>query len=263
MLAVIAARGGSKGLPSKNIKNLGGRPLLSYSILPVVQSASVDRVVVSTDSPAIAEIARHYGADVPFLRTSELASDTADLISVYYDCLQRLYVEQNYEAEIMIRLMPTYPFKTTRDVDRLVADIVVKKAECATFAHRMTRGGLQDLCLVSPEGGIVDPGIDAARLNQDWFFANNSIHVRTMPPWRYLQAIEDPISRDKAMAHYFLEQSTTGITNGRLFLHDVDPIRGIDVNNGYDFELAEMVLKEKLFDFKGVFNGDASDETKC
>jgi CMP-N-acetylneuraminic acid synthetase len=254
ILALIAARGGSRGLPGKNLRPLGGRPLIHYSIRPAVESRHVDRVVVTTDSPEIAEIARACGAEVPFLRSPELSGDKADLMSVNYDCLDRLYTSEGYEAEILIRMMPTYPFKTTRDLDRLLEDILVHRAECTTFAHCMDSSDLQDYCVVDRFGRVNPIEISPADRAHSWFFSNNSILIRTMPPWGLLHPYQDPDERDRAMGGYFLRQRLEGVTSGRSIVHHVDPIRGIDINVARDLSIAETVLSEGLFDFDGVFD---------
>lgn len=253
-LALIAARGNSKGLQNKNLRLLGGHPLISYSILPALKSKYVDRVVVTTDSVEIADISKCYGADVPFLRKADLGTDTADLMKVYYDCLDRLYVEEGYEAEIVIRMMPTYPFKTVRDLDRLMEDILIHRAESTSFVHLVDTEGFQDYCMLGSCGRISPLEIAPSDLEYSWFFSNNSILIRTMPPWGLLHPIGNPQERDMAMAEYFLRQSKEGVTNGRFILHHVDPLRGIDINDPYDLSIADMVVSEGLFDFGGVFD---------
>ncbi|MBQ9511715.1 MAG: NTP transferase domain-containing protein, partial [Lachnospiraceae bacterium] len=88
ILAMIPARGGSKGIKDKNITPLAGKPLITYTIEAALQSRYIDRVVVSTDSEAIAAVARAAGADVPFLRPAELASDTAKSIDAVLHCIE-------------------------------------------------------------------------------------------------------------------------------------------------------------------------------
>ena len=90
ILAVIPARGGSKGIPGKNIKDLYGQPLISYTIQAALDCKKIDRVVVSTDSEEIAGVAKKYGADVPFLRPAALAMDTSKTIDAVIDVLERM-----------------------------------------------------------------------------------------------------------------------------------------------------------------------------
>jgi CMP-N-acetylneuraminic acid synthetase len=110
-LALIPARGGSVGLPGKNVRLLGDRPLIAWTIAAAKGSGLFERVVVSTDSPQIAEAARAAGADVPFIRPAELASDTADSVSVVTHALTELKVEGAFAL-----LQPTSPFRNASHI---------------------------------------------------------------------------------------------------------------------------------------------------
>lgn len=108
VLAVIPARGGSKGLPGKNIKELQGKPLIAWSIELANQSELIDRVVVSTDDTEIADIAMQAGADVPFMRPSELASDSSPTKDALIHCVENL--DEYYN--LLVLLQPTSPLRT-------------------------------------------------------------------------------------------------------------------------------------------------------
>ena len=116
LLALISARGGSKGIPRKNIRPFCGKPLLQWSIDVALASPSVDRVVVSTDDPEIAEVARAGGAEVPFFRPPELASDTAPGIAAVLHALQQLP-----DVSDVLLLQPTSPLRRVEDVEAIVA----------------------------------------------------------------------------------------------------------------------------------------------
>lgn len=131
VVAIIPARGGSKTIPGKNIKLLGGIPLIAYSIAAGLQAKKVDRVIVSTDDEKIAKVARSYGAEVPFMRPSELAQDkTADL-PVFKHALDWFRENENYIPDLLVQLRPTSPFRPKESVDRAV-DLLLKddKASC-------------------------------------------------------------------------------------------------------------------------------------
>lgn len=113
VLAVIAARGGSKALPRKNVLPLGGRPLIAWSVRVALEAACVGRVIVTTDDTEIAEVARAAGAEVPFMRPAELASDTATSADVMAHAIGSIPGHQ--EA---LLLQPTSPFRTAPDIDR-------------------------------------------------------------------------------------------------------------------------------------------------
>jgi CMP-N-acetylneuraminic acid synthetase len=114
-LAVIPARGGSKGLPGKNIRDLAGKPLIAYTIEAALNADFIDRVVVSTDDTKIAEVAVKYCAEVPFLRPAELASDTAGSVDVVIHTLD-FYRSKGTIFENIILLQPTSPLRDTNDI---------------------------------------------------------------------------------------------------------------------------------------------------
>lgn len=120
-LAIIPARGGSKSIPLKNIKLFRGKPLIAYSIELAKSAPSIDRVLVSTDSEEIASIARKFGADVPFLRPSELALDDTPDLPVFVHCLKWLEQTEQYRPEIIVQLRPTSPLRTTAIVEQAIA----------------------------------------------------------------------------------------------------------------------------------------------
>jgi CMP-N,N'-diacetyllegionaminic acid synthase len=120
MLAIIPARGGSKGIPDKNIIDLAGKPLIAYTIQAAKEAPSVSKIVVSTDDKKIAEISRHYGAEVPFFRPSELATDDSPVIETYLYTIERLQKEFNQRYEGFIVLQPTSPLRTAQDIENAV-----------------------------------------------------------------------------------------------------------------------------------------------
>ncbi|MCD8014460.1 MAG: acylneuraminate cytidylyltransferase family protein [Lachnospiraceae bacterium] len=116
VLALIPARAGSKGIKNKNIADLCGKPLIAYSIEAAKHSRYIDDVVVSTDGEAIAGMARLYGADVPFLRPTELASDTSKTIDAVLHAVKFLN-EHGRHFDILVLLQPTQPLRTSEDID--------------------------------------------------------------------------------------------------------------------------------------------------
>lgn len=119
ILAVIPARGGSKRLPGKNVRPLGGLPLIAWTIRSALESACCVDILVSTDSPAIAEVARGYGASVPWLRPASLATDTASSMEVILHALER-YETENGVVDAVILLQPTSPFRTAQKIREAV-----------------------------------------------------------------------------------------------------------------------------------------------
>lgn len=120
VLALIPARGGSKGIPRKNVIDIAGKPLIAWSILQAQESARITRVIVSTDDGEIASIARDWGAEVPFTRPAEYADDRAPDIDVFRHALRYLAEHESYEPEMVVHLRPTGPVRRVDDIDHVV-----------------------------------------------------------------------------------------------------------------------------------------------
>jgi len=120
VLAIVPARGGSKGLPGKNVRPLGGHPLIAYSIASGRAATTIDRLIVSTDDARIAEIARSYGAETPFLRPAELATDATLDLPVMEHALGWLREHEQYEPAIVVQIRPTTPFRPHGLLDEAV-----------------------------------------------------------------------------------------------------------------------------------------------
>jgi CMP-N-acetylneuraminic acid synthetase len=118
ILALIPARSGSKGIPHKNIANFRGKPLLAHSIEQAKASRRVTRVIVSTDSPLYADIARQHGAEAPFLRPTELSGDHATDLEAFEHALSWLETHEGYRPDVCVHLRPTYPTRRPEDIDR-------------------------------------------------------------------------------------------------------------------------------------------------
>lgn len=126
ILAVIPARSGSKSVKDKNIREIAGKPMLAYSIEHALNSSLINRVIVSTDSEKYANIAKEFGAEVPFLRPSEYATDTSLDFDVFYHLLNELKKE-NYIPDIVVQLRPTYPIRDIQDIDNMIKLLIENK----------------------------------------------------------------------------------------------------------------------------------------
>ena len=120
ILAIIPARGGSKGIPRKNIRNFAGYPLIAWSIAAAKQSASVTRVLVSTDDEEIAAVARQFGAETPFLRPAEFAQDNTTDLPVFVHALKWLEEHEGYQPDVVVQLRPTSPIRPRELVDKAI-----------------------------------------------------------------------------------------------------------------------------------------------
>lgn len=120
VIALIPARGGSKSVPRKNLLPVAGRPLIAYSILHAKACPSITRIIVSTDDDEIAEVAKSYGAEVPFKRPAEAATDTATDFQVFHHALSWFSEHENFVPELVVHLRPTGPVRETALIERAV-----------------------------------------------------------------------------------------------------------------------------------------------
>ncbi|HCL81658.1 MAG TPA: cytidylyltransferase [Nitrospiraceae bacterium] len=124
IIAIVPARGGSKGVPHKNIKLLGGYPLIAYSIAAAKLSTQIQRTIVSTDSEVIAETALKYGAEVPFMRPKEFAKDTSPDMDFVLHALDWLQSNENKRPEYLVHLRPTTPLRAVELVDEAILELI-------------------------------------------------------------------------------------------------------------------------------------------
>ncbi len=147
VLALIPARGGSKGIPRKNIRNFAGYPLIAWSIAAAKQSKSVTRIIVSTDDEEIAAVARQFGAEMPFLRPSEFAQDNTTDLPVFVHALKWLDEHEGYKPDVVVQLRPTSPIRPRGLADKAIeillahpdADSVRGVVSAGQNPHKMWR----------------------------------------------------------------------------------------------------------------------------
>lgn len=128
ILGLITARGGSKGIPRKNIIDLNGKPLIQYTVDAALQARGLDKVVISTDSEEIAAVAKNCGCEVPFLRPEELARDDSPHLECVVHALDALRDDHGYEPDCVLLLQPTSPFRTSQDIDKAID--IMEKSSC-------------------------------------------------------------------------------------------------------------------------------------
>lgn len=221
LLALIPARGGSKGIPRKNIRPFCGKPLLQWSIDAALASACVDQVVVSTDDEEIAEVAKCGGADVPFLRPAEHASDTAPGIAPVLHALQELS-----DVDDLLLLQPTSPLRTSTDIEAIFD--LRKKANSAS-AVSLTR---------TPKHPAWMYSINSNK-NLKSLYQYDEAYCRQQLPSVYVLngalylATRTFLLSEKA----FVTEKTVGYT--------MPPERSVDIDNLLEFEWAEFLFRSQ------------------
>ena len=223
--AFIPARSGSKGLPDKNILPIAEHPLLAYSIA-FGKALGIDRVIVSTDSERYAEIARHYGAECPYLRGAKASSDTAMEEDILEDMEANLPQHGIPMPDIWVRLKPTNPF---RRLDHALQAIEILKTRPEVDSVRHVNASETRVCKINDQG-YLEP------LSPDWP-QDRSVIRRTEFPTAY-QVFNLDVLRHKNLARWgsaYMGKAIVPIIG--------EAITGLDVNNVDDFELVKAVIE--------------------
>ena len=168
VLAVIPARGDSKGIPRKNLYPLNGKPLIAYTIEAALKSKLLTRSIISTDSEEIAEVAEKFGGDVPFIRPNVLASDTASSIDVVKHAMKELEKADGVRYNYAVLLQPTTPLRLSEDIDKVVQKLI--STQCDTVITMVDVGAFHPARMYRIENdrlvGIMEESI-AMRRRQD------------------------------------------------------------------------------------------------
>ena len=222
-ISIIPARSGSKGLKDKNIKELNGKPLLAYSIIAAQNSGIFDEIMVSTDSNRYAEIAKAYGASVPFLRSEEQSSDKAGSWDVVKEVLLG-YLRNGRKFDTICLLQPTSPLRTDDDIRNGYALFEEKKATAITAVCEMDHSPLWSMVL--PANGSLDEFrkhmtvVPRQQLNK-YYRINGALYIQKIV--YDCDSIELPAGNEYA---FIMERN-----------------KSVDIDTAEDFELAEYYLK--------------------
>ena len=154
-VVLVPARGGSKGIPRKNVLPVGGKPLIAWTIAAALATPGVSRVLVSTDDDEIAQVARAHGAEVPFLRPAELSTDTASSLDVALHALDWLEKEVSETPDYLLFLQPTSPLRQTADIVAAMQLAVTQEADAVLGVCEAAPHPYLARC-VSAEGVISD-----------------------------------------------------------------------------------------------------------
>jgi len=227
ILCVIPARGGSKGLPGKNVRKILGKPLISYSIEQANESRYIDRIIVSTDDKEISEIAKQSGGEILFSRPDELASDESGIIDVLLHAIEWMEKKEGYSFDILVLLHATTPLRCVEDIDNSIEMLVNKKADnvfSVTEAHKnpyfnMIEINKDGTAKLVKKGNFVTR--QAAPLVYDM---NASVYVW----WK---------NKLKEKKRHFMEKS---------YVYIMPKERSIDIDDYFDFMIAELLLKKNV-----------------
>lgn len=228
VLALIPARGGSKGLPRKNVLPISGKPMISWSILAALQAECVTDVVLSSDDDEIMDIATRYGCDVPFRRPADLASDTATLVDVVLHALDVLPSHGYLKYDYVLLLQPTSPLRTSADIDGAFELMRLKEARSCVSVY--------DPC-VSPF--LMFELAADSRISPVIPTKGVSLRRQDLPPTYKLNgAIYFAMPNHLRNTKSFINDTTIGYV--------MPDDRSADIDTRADFEIVQRHLDEKI-----------------
>lgn len=224
VLGVIPARGGSKGIPRKNLVEVFGRPLLSYTCEAALASATLDRVVASTDDEEIAAVARTYGIDVPFMRPEDLATDSTPMIDVLRHALQwAANGEQQIRA--LVLLQPTSPMRKSHHIDAAVDLFMSSQADTVVSVVEVPHA-FNPTSVMRLEGGVLQPFLEgpaiSRRQDKPKVYARNGPAILVVRPSLVFEGL-------------LYGERTLGLEMSRL--------DSLDLDDAEDLALIECALK--------------------
>lgn len=225
-LAIIPARGGSKRLPKKNILELAGKPLIAWTIEAALKSKYLDRIIVSTDNNDIADISKKYGADVPFIRPSNIATDNSSSIDVAIHAINYLKdIEDLYDYIIL--LQPTSPLRTEKHIDDAIEYLDIKQAKSVISVCKTDHPPMW--CNILPDDNSMMSFLDNVNLNkrsQDlatFYRLNGAIYICKI----------DSLLEEK---NFF--------TCNDIYAYIMDRKSSIDIDNKLDFEFSKFLFSK-------------------
>lgn len=235
VLGVITARGGSKAIPGKNIIDLGGKPLIHYTVEAALSSELLDRCILSTDCPNIARVAREGGCEVPFIRPAELAQDASSHMDCIRHAINMMAEQENYEADYVMILQPTSPFRTGKDIDNAI-DMIIESSCDAVVSVTKSSASLTKTFYVDEDSGEMNP------------------YALSVPAQEYIRRQDTPSVYAENGAIFV--QRVSSILNpcrarcGSLFSEDTKAYimpndRSLDIDEPYDLELARLLIAHR------------------
>lgn len=226
ILAIIPARGGSKRLPRKNVLPLAGKPLIQWTIDAALQSKYIDTVMVSTDCVEIERVAKEGGADVPYLRSESLSSDTATSMDIVLDVLN-FYGNKNTKFDLVLLLQPTSPLRTLADIDGAIEFFIKNSASAVVSVTE---------CDHSPLWSNTLP----ADLRLSGFISDELLGKRSQDLPKYYRLNGAIYLFDFAL----IKKGMNYFTVPNSFAFCMDKKNSVDIDDKFDFQMAEILIKQ-------------------
>ena len=227
--AFIFARGGSKGLPGKNIKLLAGKPLIAWSIQLALAVSRIGRVIVSTDSEEIADVAREYGAEVPFMRPTELAQDNSPEWLAWRHALDFLLNTEGVLPKAMISLPTTSPLRNIEDIENCLDVYVRDQTDVVITVSEARRSPFFNMVTLDKDGGA------SLVVSSDKHF----IRRQDLPNVYDITTVAYVVRPEFVL-------SQQGLFSGRVSAVIIPPERAVDIDTPLDFMWAECLIKARI-----------------
>ena len=224
ILALIVARGGSKGIPRKNLQRVGGKPLIAHTVLAAARSRRLDRVVLSTDDPEIADVAKSYGAQTPFTRPSDLAGDDSPVIDTALHALSWLDQHESYRPGYIMLLQPTSPLRTEHDIDGAIQLAFARGANAVVSVCEARRHPCLAKCIA--HDGTLRPFVESI---------HQTCRRQDLPPVYDLNGAVYLVR-----SNVLLDEQTWCPRNAQAFLMPVE--RSLDVDSPWDLRVADLIM---------------------
>ncbi len=227
VLAIITARGGSKGIPKKNIIDLNGKPLIQYTIDATKSSELVDRIFLSSDDKEIIEVSKSLGVSSDYIRPEHLANDTASSSDAVIDALEWLEKNENYIPDAVMLLQPTSPLRSSDDISFSIKQFINDKKNCLVSVHEMLEHPFECVSNIDSDNWnfLAEQDIQATRrqdYNDEFYYINGAIYL---VDYSYFK--ENRKFLDKTSTSFF----------------KMPHVRGIDIDEYIDLRKAEFFLQ--------------------
>jgi CMP-N,N'-diacetyllegionaminic acid synthase len=229
ILAIIPARGGSKGIKDKNIIDLAGHPLIAYSIAAAKSSDKIDKILCSTDSKKIANIAENYGAWVPFLRPLELAGDYTPDLPVFLHAISWLKKNEDYIPDIVIHLRPTTPIRFKQDIIKAIEKFI--KHPFADSLRAVCPAPNTPYKMWIQKGEFLEPLLKIKGVDEPYNMSRQKL------PKVFWQTGYIDIIRNKTLTEI------NSMTGKKILPYFIDSEIAVDIDNRYDLKIAEEVIR--------------------
>jgi N-acylneuraminate cytidylyltransferase len=228
ILGFIPARAGSQRIPNKNLRKLGGKPLIAYTIEAAKSAKRINRIVVSTDSPGICKVSKYYGAEAPFLRPKNISGSHSTEMEFLIHALDWFKKNEGYVPDLIVLLYPTSPFRKAETIDRAIKKILNHPEADSLRSVKLCKEHPHKMWQIKNE--YLKPLLRSK-------IANMHTLSYQLLPTVYIQNASIYITRPKTI---LMKKSPTG---NKIIPFVMDSVESIDINTILDFQMADLIIR--------------------